>query len=79
MMAMLCNIWDDFCKWVTVDWSQTTYMIVVCTLGALALIGLLSFLKGSNKKDKKPLLWGKIFVCLLLLGVLAVIVAAKYA
>ena len=79
MVSMLCSLWDDFSKWVSVDWSNTTYIIVVCVLGILGVMGLLSFLKGPKyNKDKKPFKWGTLVLSLLLFGILAIISCARF-
>lgn len=78
MVSMLCSLWDDFSKWVTVSWTQTTYIIVVCVFGLLGLMALLSFFKGSFDKGKK-VKWGKLILALLLFGLLAVVSAARFA
>ncbi len=78
MSSMLCNIWDDFSNWVTLEWSQPVYIIVVCIFALLGVMGLLSFFKGSINKDKKPK-WGVLVLSLLMFGLLAIVVAAKFA
>lgn len=78
MFSMLCSLWDDFSMWVTNQWSQTTYIIVVCVLGVLGLMALLSFFKGSFDKGKKPK-WGILIFSIILFAILAVICFARFA
>mgnify|MGYP001624776368 len=78
MFSMLCSLWDDFSMWVTNQWSQTTYIIVVCVLGVLGLMALLSFFKGSFDKGKKPK-WGTLILSIILFAILAVICFARFA
>lgn len=77
-MNMLLSIWDDFRNWVTIDWSQTTYILVVCIFGLCGLMALLSFFKGNFNKGKK-IKWGKIVLAVFMFALLAVISAARYA
>ncbi|MBP3431280.1 MAG: hypothetical protein J6K39_00240 [Clostridia bacterium] len=77
MMSMLCGLWDDFSAWVTLEWSQMTYVLVMCALGILGTFGLLSFLKQSKGKEKKPFKWSSLVLCLLLYGLLAVLAFAR--
>lgn len=78
MFSMLCSLWDDFSMWVTNQWSQTTYIIVVCVLGVLGLMALLSFFKTSFDKGKKPK-WGTLILSIILFAILAVICFARFA
>lgn len=78
MFSMLCSLWDDFSMWITNQWSQTTYIIVVCVLGVLGLMALLSFFKGSFDKGKKPK-WGTLILSIILFAILAVICFARFA
>lgn len=77
MNSMLLSLWDDFTKWVSVDWSQTTYIIVVCIFGLLGLLSLLSFFKGNFDKGKK-VKWSKLILALLLFGLLALVSFARF-
>ena len=76
MISMLCGIWDDFKAWVTLGWSQTTFIIVVCVLGILGLMTLLSFFKKTYNKGK-AIKWGQLILALVLFAILAVISAAR--
>lgn len=75
---MLLSLWDDFSNWVTVEWSQTTFAIVISFLGICGLLSFLSFFKGNFNKGKK-IKWGNLVLALFLFGLLAVISVAKYA
>ena len=77
MLSTLCSIWDDFKSWVTVGWSQTTYIIVVCVLGVLGLFTLLSFFKKSFDKGKKPK-WALLILAIILFAILALISWARF-
>lgn len=78
MNSMLLSLWDDFRNWVTVGWSDTTYIIVVCVFGICGLLSLLSFFKGNFNKGKK-VKWGSIVLSLVLFALLAVVSIARYA
>ena len=78
MFSMLCSLWDDFSMWVTNEWSQTTYVIIVCVFGVLGLLSLLSFFKGSFDKGKKPR-WGTLILSIILFALLAVVCVARFA
>ncbi len=78
MRFMIANIWDKFSNWVTVEWSDLVFGIVVCVFAVIALESILTFLKKSNK-DKKPFKWGSLILTLLCFGILAVLFAAKFA
>ena len=75
MKSMICNIWNDFTAWV-LTWSQTTFIFVVCILGLLGLLALLSFFKKSINKDKRPK-WGQLIIAVLMFALLAVVCAAR--
>lgn len=80
MVSMLCSLWDDFSLWVTNGWSNLTFIFVVGFLGLFGLMGLLSFLKGPKyNKDKKPFKWGVLILSLLMFGLMAVVLAARFA
>lgn len=78
MFSMLCSMWDDFSMWVTNEWTQTTYIIIVCVFAVLGLLSLLSFFKGSFDKGKKPK-WGILILSIILFALLAVVCAARFA
>ncbi len=78
MNSMLLSLWDDFRNWVTVGWSQTTYIIVVCVFGLCGLLSLLSFFKGNFNKGKK-IKWGSLVIALIMFALLAVVSIARYA
>ncbi len=77
-MNMLLSIWDDFSNWVTLEWSQTTYILVVCIFGLCGLMALLSFFKGNFNKGKK-IKWGKIVLAVFMFALLAVVSYARFA
>lgn len=78
MFTMLCNAWDKFSMWVTDEWSQTTYIIVMSVLGVCGLLLFLAFFKESFDKGKRPK-WLKLIGSLLLFGLLALFSAARFA
>lgn len=77
-MNMLLSIWDDFSNWVTLEWSQTTYILVICIFGLCGLMALLSFFKGNFNKGKK-IKWGKIVLAVFMFALLAVVSYARFA
>ncbi len=79
MKTMLLSLWDDFSNWVTLGWSDTTYIIVMCVLGIFAMVNILNFLKGNKfNKDKKPFKWPSLVICLVLFAIMAVLSMARY-
>ena len=77
-MALLCSVWDDFKAWVTTGWSDVTFAIIVSILGVCGLLLLLSFFKQSFDKGKRPK-WMKLILSLIVFGIMAVIVSARFA
>ena len=49
-MSMLCNLWTDFQDWISHDWSDVTFYIVISILTILGLLALSTFVKGSYNK-----------------------------
>lgn len=79
MVSMICNIWDKFTYWVSVEWSQLTFIIVASVFAIIALTNILAFLKGNKyNKDKKPFKWGSLAMTILAFGILAILFAAKF-
>lgn len=77
MNSVMLSLWDTFRHWVSVDWSATTFAIVVSLLGVCALLGLLSFFKGNFDKGK-PIKWGKVVLIVLLLGIVTLLAVARF-
>ncbi len=78
MNSMLLSLWDDFRNWITVGWSETTYIIVVCVFGICGLLSLLSFFKGNFNKGKK-IKWGSLVIALIMFALLALVSIVRYA
>lgn len=78
MKIMLCNIWDDFSNWVTLQWTQTTYIIVLSVFVLCGLLGALSFFKKSINKDKRPK-WGILVVSIICFALAVVLALARFA
>ncbi len=79
MRTMILSVWDDFSKWVSVDWSETTYIIIMCALGILAMMGILAFFKGDKyHKEQKPFKWATLVGCIICLGLIALFSAARF-
>lgn len=78
MISMLLSLWDDFRNWVTVDWNDTTFAIVISVLGVCGLLCFVSFVKGNFNKGKK-IKWGQLVLALVLFVILGVISYARYA
>ncbi len=79
MISMLCNIWLDFCDWVSNDWTDLTFYIVVSILAICGLLSLSVFVKKSynyNKDDK--IKWGQLVLAILLIGIVVVLCVAKF-
>lgn len=78
MRFMLCNIWDNFSNWVSLQWTPTTFIIVLSVFVLCGLLGVLSFFKKSINKDKRPK-WGVLIVSIICFALAVVISLAKYA
>ncbi len=78
MNSMLLSFGGKIKDWVTITWSQTTYIIVVCVLGVCGLLLLSSYLKTNFNKGKK-VKWGPLVLALILFGLLAAVTALRYA
>ncbi len=80
MLSTMCNIWDDFSNWVTLEWHPVVFILVVSVLALFGSFAFVSFIKGPKyNKDKKPFKWGTLIFGFLLFGIMAIIVCAKYA
>ena len=77
MLSMLCSMWDDFSNWVTNTWSDATFIIVVVIFGVLGQMTLVSFLKGSFDKGKRPK-WLTLILSIILLVLMGVLIYARY-
>ncbi len=78
MISMMCGVWQDFKNWVTIEWSQTTFIIVICVLAVCGLFMFLSFFKKSFDKGKRPK-WFQLILSLILFGMMAVVFSARFA
>lgn len=76
--SMLLSLWGKIREWITIGWSQTTYIIVVCVLGVCGLLLLSTYLKGNFNKGKK-IKWAPLVLALILFALLAVISIARFA
>lgn len=76
MMSTLCNIWDKFSRWVSYEWSNLTFILVVCALLIMGLLAFLSFFKKSINKDKRPK-WGLLVLAIVMFALAAVLFAAN--
>lgn len=77
MISTLCNVWNDFSMWVSNEWSQMTFYIVISILCVLGLFGFLSFFKKSWDKGKRPK-WGLLIVSALMFGLMALLFFARF-
>lgn len=80
MFSTLCNIWDDFSNWVTLGWDYTVFIIVVAIFAVLGGLAVVSFVKGPKyNKEKKPFKWGSLIFGLVMFGLMAVLLMARFA
>ena len=77
-MSMLCNLWTDFQDWISHDWSDVTFYIVISILTILGLLALSTFVKGSYNKEGK-IKGLKRVGSVICLAVVAVLCVAKFA
>ncbi len=77
MFSMLCSLWDKFSMWVTNEWNNTTYIIVICAFSLFGLYALLAFFKKSFDKGKRPK-WGMLILAILMFALVAVVSAARF-
>lgn len=76
MSSMLLSLWTRFRQWVSVDWSQTTFFIILGVLVVCALLLLQTFLKKSTKG--KGIKWASVVLLILLLGIVALLSVARF-
>ena len=76
MKSMMCNLWDKFSQWVSFEWSQLTFILVVGALLIMGLLAFLAFFKKSVNKDKRPK-WGMLVLAIILFGLAAVLFFAN--
>ena len=72
------ELWQKFSLWVTLEWSNLTFIAVITVFAVLGLMAVLSFFKKSVNKDKKPK-WGPIVLCAISFIIVAVLCAARFA
>ena len=77
-MSMLCNLWTDFQHWISNDWTDVTFYIVMSIFAIIGLLALVSFVKGSYNKDGK-IKWLKLIGSVVCLAIVGVLCAAKFA
>ena len=77
-MSMLCNLWTDFQDWISHDWSDVTFYVVMSILAIIGLLALGSFVKGSYNKEGK-VKWLKLVGSVICLAIVAVLCVAKVA
>ena len=78
MESMLLSLWTRFRTWVTVDWSATTFYIVLSVLGVCVLMLLLGFLKGNYNKGK-PIKWGNVVLLVILAALIGFLSYVRFA
>ena len=71
-MSMLCNLWTDFQHWISNDWTDVTFYIV---MSIFAIIGLLALAYDKGGKIK----WLKLIASIIFLAIVAVLCVAKFA
>ena len=77
-MSMLCNLWTDFQHWISNDWTDVTFYIVMSIFAIIGLLALVSFIKGSYDKGGK-IKWLKLIASIIFLAIVAVLCVAKFA
>lgn len=77
MSSMLLGLWENFRKWVSVDWSAVTFAIVLSVFGICVLMLLSTFLKENFNKGKS-IKWGKIVLLVILLGIMALLFYVRF-
>lgn len=78
MNFMMCSVWDNFSRWVSLEWTQTTYAIVLTVFAVAGILGFLSFFKANKKDQEKIAKWGMLLVPIVCFVIVAVLVAAKF-
>ncbi len=68
--------WNDFRRWVSIEWNDTVFAIVLCILGVCICGLLLSFFKKAVNKGK--LKWVSIVMIAILGGLIALLCVARY-
>lgn len=77
-MGVLCNVWTDFQDWISHDWSDTLFYVILSIFAICALLLLSTFVKSSYNKEGK-VRWLKLVGSVLLFAVVAVLCVAKFA
>lgn len=78
MNFMMCSVWDNFSRWVSLEWTQTTYAIVLTVFAVAGILGFLSFFKANKKDQEKIAKWGMLLVPIVCFAIVAILVAAKF-
>ena len=78
MIGLLLDFkpWTDFKQWVSVEWSDTVFALVLCILGICIAGVLLTFFKKAVNKGK--LKWANIVLIIILGGLIALFAFARY-
>lgn len=76
-MSLLLDAWGDFCNWISTDWSDTTFYIVMAVMMAIGLLTLVTFIKSSYGKDGK-IRWMQLIFAIIFLGLTTVLCIAKF-
>ncbi|MBR1890826.1 MAG: hypothetical protein IJ817_04050 [Clostridia bacterium] len=77
MVSMLLGLWTNFRKWVSVDWSDRTFYIVLSVLGVCMLLLLVSFFKANINKGKS-IKWVNLVLLIIIAAILTVLSIARF-
>ena len=81
MNALLLGFWETIKHFVTVDLTPTTYGLLVGILAVLGLLAFLEFFKAATKSTEKgkSIKWGSFVLAVIVLGLVALLVSARFA
>lgn len=81
MNALLLGFWETIKHFVTVDLTTTTFGLLVGILGVLGLLAFLGFFKAATKSAEKgkSIKWGSFILAIIVLGLVALLVSARFA
>ena len=75
MNALLLGFWETIKHFVTIDLTQTTFILLV---GMLAFLG---FFKAATKSanNSKPIKWGSLILAIIMFGLVALLCSLRFA
>ncbi len=81
MNALLLGFWETIKHFVTIDLTQTTFILLVGIIGVLGLLAFLGFFKAATKSanNSKPIKWGSLILAIIMFGLVALLCSLRFA